>query len=169
MKLHPPFDRYDRINEEQLRRELELFLNDLDRRARPRFRINFLTPNTAAFTITNAPAAVTELGGVQRFRTLADLRGISFAEIFTIVTAAGFAGTTLGLQYTTDLTGATGWDYIDGGTGPSVPLDATDLVQSGRFRITRAAQAPVALRLVTAGGNATADPAIGLTTVEFSG
>jgi hypothetical protein len=167
--LHQAPDRYDFREQNELRRTMELQLDEIRREAkRKRFSIALLAPDAATLTVTNAPAAVTEVNGVARYRTIVNLYDVEFAELFSIVLVAGAAGSTLRVQYTTDLTGSAGWTALDGGTEPSVSSAATGPVQSSKIKIETAARRWVLLRPVTAGGDAAADPGFGLTRIEFS-
>ena len=168
IRLPPPGQRFDYRDEAAFRRELELKMNEIERLAkRPRFRVTFLTGG-AAFTVTNAPSSLTELGGVTRFRTIADLSDCEQAEFVTVVSTAGSAGTFMGVQYSLDLTGAGSWAYLDGGTGPQVDIDATGPQTSGVVPIVAAARRRVLLRPVTDDGDGAADPVLGVTAVDFS-
>ena len=168
IRLPPPGQRYDPRDEAALRRELEQKMNELERMARrPRFSIT-LVSGSAVLTVTDAPSTLQEFNNVTNFRTIVDLGDCELAEFFTMMTVAGATISFAGVQYTTDLTGASGWAYLDGGTGPQLATGGTGPKASGVVRITSAARGRVLLRPITDDGNATADPAFGLTRIEFS-
>lgn len=114
--------------------------------------------NTA---FTNAPAALFEEN--VRWRAHADLTNCTQARLISNVQTAGFAGTKLRIQYSTD--GAS-WAYLDNVSGPEVALDSTGHVVSPWVTLVAAARADVWLRWVTIGGDGVADPAVGMTHLE---
>ena len=75
------------------------------------------------------------------------------ARIVVTVVTAGGTGSVLRAQYTTDLTGASGWAYLDASAGPSVAIDATGTAVSSSVTLTAAAKADVLLRLVGLNGD----------------
>jgi len=100
------------------------------------------------------PAAVTEFcGGSTSYRWRANLTYASAIRLTAQVISAGAASSALRLQYTTDLTGATGWDYMDGATGPSVSTAASGVAVSSSVSLATAAKADVLLRLVGINGD----------------
>ena len=168
IRLPQPGQRFDPRDEAAFRRELESKMNEIERLARrARFSIAFIADGSVV-QVTNAPSTLQELNSVQRFRTIVDLSDCEEAELFSILTTTGATGSFLGVQYSTDLTGAGSWAYLDGDAGPQVDTGSTGPKASGKVRITSAARRRVLIRPVTDDGDATADPAFGLTRVEFS-
>jgi hypothetical protein len=113
---------------------------------------------------TDQPAAVTEFLGATRNRVKIDLTNASTARLVVNVVTAGATGAKLAVQYSTD---GSAWNYLDGGTGPSVAVDATGVVASSAVNIVAGAKADVFLRLIGVSGNATADPAFGLIQLQI--
>jgi len=110
----------------------------------------------AASTWTDMPLAATEYLGNTIRRIFADLTGRTSIRFFAGYSVAGFAGSVLRLQYTTDLTGAIGWTNLSGDlpidvAAPAVQIRAADAIPA-------AAQGPVLVRVQGAGGNAVIDP-----------
>lgn len=100
------------------------------------------------------PAAVTEFcGGSTEYRWRANLTSTSTIRLTAQVISAGAATAALRLQYTTDTTGATGWDYLDSVSGPSVSINATGVTVSASVSVASAAKADVLLRLVGINGD----------------
>lgn len=100
------------------------------------------------------PAAVTEFcGGSTSYRWRADLTNQTSIRLTAQVVSAGAATSALRLQYTLDTTGATGWDYLDGVSGPSVSTSSSGVTTSATVSITAAAKAEVLLRLVGINGD----------------
>lgn len=117
---------------------------------------------------TNQPAADTELFGTERARVIATLTGYTNARILVRRGTGGATrGATLRAQYTTDLTGATGWANL----GASVDMTAANVrAISSNTAIAAGAIAgsPVLLRAVGAGGNGVDDPTISQVQIEVS-
>ena len=127
----------------------------------PAYVPSVLSLNTAIRTWANMPAALTELPGM---RAQLDLTLASQARLTGNVQVAGFAGSSIGLQYSTD--GGTTWTYLNGGTGPSISLTSTGSVSSGWVNIAAAAKADVLIRVGGVGGNGVADPQLGLVILQ---
>lgn len=107
---------------------------------------------------TNMPAALTEFLGVTSHRTKADLTEVEEVRLVVNVQTAGVAGAKLRVQYSTD---ESTWNYLDGGTGPSVAIDATGVEVSSYVALAAGAKADVFLRLVGIDGNGVVDPIFG--------
>jgi hypothetical protein len=124
--------------------------------------------SAAAATWMNMPAALTEFPGNSTFaRVRKDLS--RFTQCRMIVRTYGgtfVAGAQLRAQYSTD---QTTWNYLDGGMGPACNVDAVATVASAWTDLARKAMASgdVFLRIIGINGNGTADPQIGLVTLEF--
>lgn len=112
----------------------------------------------------NQPAATTELYGSSR-RRYVDWTGRQEVQLQATVTTAGFAGATLGLQYSID--DGTTWYFLDGSAdgdlgsySPQVPIGAAGQFKSSWTLIATAARrAGVLIRAITDNGNGVADPA----------
>lgn len=120
--------------------------------------ITMLSENWGGFgwpVWTNQPAALTELFGTTTGRTRADLTASSQVRIEVNVAQAGAATAAIRAQYSTD---QTSWNYLDGGTGPSVNINATGLKVSSWVNLASGAKGDVFLRAVGLNGDATADP-----------
>lgn len=104
----------------------------------------------------------TEMLNNQYSRTYADLTGITAARFYlahgsTVPSAATYPNACMRVQYTTDLTGATGWAYLDGADGYETNVTTPTSVKVSTERaIPAAAKGPVLLRIVTANGDAAA-------------
>ncbi len=112
----------------------------------------------------NMPAALTEIFNATIHRTMVDLSNATQARLTVGVGRAGFATAELRGQYSTD--GAT-WFYLDGTSGPSVPINAVGLQVSSWVNLDAGAQADVYIRIVGINGNGAADPRFGLITIQF--
>lgn len=106
---------------------------------------------------TNMPAGLREFDNDVRRRVFIDLTNATQVRLGVNVITAGAAGSVLAIQYSTN---QSTWNYLDGGTGPSVPINSTGLVNSSFVTITPAAKGNVYLRVVGSGGNGNADPNI---------
>jgi hypothetical protein len=117
-------------------------------------------------TWTNMPAAVTELAGVTRYRTIVDLTNVTQARITVVVMVVGSVYSELAVQYSKD---QVSWFYLDGSNGPAVGVGVfTGVVFSFWANITPDARADlVYLRIVGRNGDGVADPQFGLITVQF--
>lgn len=108
-------------------------------------------PLYSASTAWAVPSAQTEfLGGTTR-RLSVDLRRMHYCRISRGMSAAAAAGSTINIQFTTDLTGATGWTDLS----PTVNADAANYAVSSVGSIPSAARTDVLLRIVGQGGNGT--------------
>lgn len=132
--------------------------NDSELYSRPVGVLSAANPN-GVWAWTNMPAALTEIFGLDHFRSRADLSGFSEARLVVRVATAGVAGAQLRLQYFTD---AATWAYADGSTGPLVAIDAVGTAASTWQGLTAAAMADVHLRVVGIDGDGVADPAFSL-------
>lgn len=166
-----PERQYNERNESEFRSALERFLRALETgevaaTVAPR-DVTFITTNSANSTVTAVPAAVTEWQGQPRWRFRIDLTGYTEVQLSTQVTAAGSASAKMRLQYTTDLTGASGWDYLDAVSGPSVGVSSTGN-KANTVSITAAAQTEVLVRPVTIDGDAATNLSVGLSRAVFT-
>lgn len=111
---------------------------------------------------TNQPAAQTEFLGLTHYRVKADLSDMDKVRLSARIVTAGVAGAVLGVQYSTDestwLPLTSGASLASIGTAVSTWLD-----------IPAGAKGDVFLRLGGQGGDAVADPAIGLVVLEMYG
>ena len=105
---------------------------------------------------TNQPSATTEFPGSTARRVQADLQRATEGRLSVNMGVAGASGSTLAAQYSTD--GGSTWAYLDGSAGPTVAISAVDNAVGSWVNLASGAKADVLLRLVGAGGNATADP-----------
>ena len=104
---------------------------------------------------TDQPAALTELFGTTVGRLKADLTAAAQVRLIVSVATGGAAGAAIRAQYSTD---QSSWNYLDGGTGPSVTVNTSGLKVSGWVNVTGAAKADVFIRVVGISGNGNADP-----------
>jgi hypothetical protein len=114
--------------------------------------------NTAALTITDIPAALTELAASTNRRAKVDLTNAIVARITARVTTAGSASAEIRAQYSLD---ESTWDYLDGSSGPAVNIATLGTKASGFVALAAAAKADVFVRVVTINGDGAADPQIG--------
>jgi hypothetical protein len=121
------------------------------------FAIPFRT-NSGSATWTDMPAALTEWFNSMRVRV--DLTAMTQARLMVRINTAGFTGSSVRIQYATDA-GETTWAYLDGGTGPSLSLNATGTLASAWVNLIPAVKADVVLRFVGIDGNGAADPVFG--------
>lgn len=109
-------------------------------------------------------ATAHEFATVTTQRIRADLTGVTEIELDATVTVAATGGQ-MGIQYTTDLTGATGWANFDATSATTVGAPKISLgtvantVTSGVQAVPGGAQAPVLLRLWLT-GDGTNNPAV---------
>lgn len=117
-------------------------------------------------TDLNQPAALQEfpLAATQR-RLEADLTGKSQARLQVQVVTVGFAGSKLGVQYSTD-SGST-WFWLTGTASASAPaageyvaIDSAGLRLGAWVTLASAARTDVLLRMVSKDGDGAVDPAI---------
>jgi len=100
------------------------------------------------------PAALTEFcAGATEYRWRANLTNQTSIRLTAQVVTAGAASAALRLQYTLDTTGASGWDYLDSVSGPSVSISSAGVTTSATVSIATAAKAEVLLRLVGINGD----------------
>jgi hypothetical protein len=124
-------------------------------------------PAPGAAEWSNQPNASTELwGGTTQHRRLLDLTNETQYDFVVEVRQAGTAGAVLNLEYTTDLTGATGWTSMAGGT---ISLAAVAWVRTGWVSVPAGAKAVVLLRVMGSGGNGAADPQFSSLVAHFRG
>ena len=71
---------------------------------------------------------------------------------------AGAGSAALRVQYSSD---QSAWNYLDGGTGPSVTISTTGLKVSTWVALVAGAKADVFLRVVGINGDGSADPSFG--------
>lgn len=147
------------------------WFNDLQT---PTREFTVLGPLFTAQVWTNMDAAVQPVFGATvgpQFRKRLDLSGFTQARlVVTMGTVSTLANTTLRLQYTTDLTGATGWTNIDGAAddasaprtiASAVRIDtATTLVPAAGawVNLAAAARGDVLVRVVGQDGDGIIDP-----------
>ncbi|MDQ5822414.1 MAG: hypothetical protein M3540_13335, partial [Actinomycetota bacterium] len=79
-------------------------------------------------------------------------------RLLSNVGQAGTATAALRVQYSLD---QAAWNYLDGGTGPSVGINTTGLKVSAWLNLPAGAKADVFLRVVGINGDGTADPSFG--------
>lgn len=117
---------------------------------------NTTTPSAVEWTnMGNAYLELFNIGAANPHRKLVDLSHQSEALFFTNLFTAGAGASTFDIEYTTDLTGVTGWALL----GPSsLSLAATGWVNSGWDTIAAGAKALVLLRIMGSGGNGATDP-----------
>lgn len=164
--LPRPSPRYSEQDETQLRRQLELTLRALANALVAPFNITLIGPINANSVVTAVPAALTEWQSNTRWRTEVDLRDYQSAELVTWVMGAGSANAKMRYQYTSDLTGAAGWAYLDGSSGPSVSLAAAGSVRS-QVKLTPTARGRVLIRPVTIDGDGATNASVGVTRIVF--
>jgi hypothetical protein len=104
---------------------------------------------------TNQPAGLTELFGTTAGRLKVDITASTQVRLLSNVETAGAATAAIRVQYSTD---QASWNYLDGGSGPSVGINTTGLKVSGWVSLAAGAKADVFLRVVGINGDATADP-----------
>lgn len=141
-----------------------------------RRQIAIRSPGLTADTWTNMPNAKTELFGLTGtnaglHRAVMDLRAATNVRLCVRVTVAGFAGSTLRAEYSTD--NGTTWAYLSqaagtsGGSTPSALLTTAGTI-SGAWAVLHAnAQIETCLvRLVGVGGDGVVDPQFGNIYIE---
>lgn len=97
------------------------------------------------------PAALTELGGNTRARTMVDLTHCTQARIVVNLTDAASASAKLRLQYSTN--SGSSWNYLDDTSGPSVGISATGVAASSWVNLATNAKADVWIRVVGIDGD----------------
>lgn len=133
--------------------------------------------NTGAHTITNVPAAETEVsqGGITTGRRMKmDLTNATQARLTCRVSTVASTGTKLAAQYSTD---ETSWFFLSGTASGSAPAASDYVLIDGTASTTNvtvlawanlqsAAKADVFWRLVTVGGDGAADPVLASITFQ---
>jgi hypothetical protein len=121
--------------------------------------------DAASMSLTNPPSTAQEWQNGTRNRVRVDLTNATQMRISVNVQAtAGFAGSQLRVQYSTDLST---WNYVDGASGPAVATDvATTTVAGSWVNIVVGAKADVYLRVVSFGGDGIVDPSFGNVVVQ---
>lgn len=119
-------------------------------------------PNGGSVTATDMAAALTEMvAGSPRGRMKYDFTRAQQVRLTLMVTTVGSASAEVRAQYSTDSGGS--WNYLDGGTGPSVGIASTTGVKdSGWVDLAAGAKGDVWLRLISINGDGAADPSFGL-------
>lgn len=123
----------------------------------------------AAISFTAMPSGLTELFNNTNKRLLADLTGRIRVRVYVAGGVSGGNSAELRVQYTLDLTGATGWDYLDGVDGPWVPICMLNNqpTQLGAWvDVVEAARTVVLLRVIGIGGSGN-NPTISHLGAEF--
>lgn len=110
--------------------------------------------NHGAVAWTGMPAAETEIFGNTNRRTKTDLTDFLQCRVSVAVTAAGFAGSKIKIQYSTD---EAAWTDLTS----TVIIDATGVKVSAWADIPTAAKADVFIRGAGIDGNGVANPSIG--------
>ncbi len=124
----------------------------------------FIVPLNMSFgsvAWTNMPAALTELNGANRSRVKVDLTSATEVRVTAAVSVVGAAGAAYRVQYATDGDAQGTWAYLDGGSGPSVTIDALNGRVSPWVTLVAGARADVWLRVVGINGDGAADPIVG--------
>lgn len=160
--LPRPGPRYAETDETQFRRTLELMLRQLAAAQTPILTVPVIADSGGNSVVTAVPAARTEWQGSTRWRTRVNLRDYQTVELTLMVVNAGSAGAQGGLDYTADLTGASGWTALD----PVVSLGSTGVKQS-LTNLPAGARNDVLIRPVTVNGDGATNAAVGLTRVVF--
>ncbi len=114
-------------------------------------------------TWTNQPLAATEFRGFTHNRVRVNLADVTDAKLSVYVDGtAAITGATLYVEYTTTLTGGSGWAALAASGALSCPIDATGGNQTAAWTaIATLAKADVLLRLVGVGGDGARDPIFG--------
>lgn len=118
-------------------------------------RALYLLSSFSGDTITNLPAAETE---VTSYRFPAKLTGLTQARFSVVVTTAGFAGSVIYPKYS--LNGGSTWAELDGATGLHASLTSTGVIVTGWVTLAGAAAADVLLGIFTDDGNGAVDPVV---------
>lgn len=120
-------------------------------------QIVFVASAAVALTITDPQVSLSPAHD-----QIADLTGFTRHRLVEGHTSGTDTGTKFGVQYTLDLTGATGWTWLDGTAGASAPTAYVDITTAsvlnyaGPFAIAAAARTLVRLRARFLDGNSTA-------------
>lgn len=114
-------------------------------------------------TWTNMPSAEDNFRGFTHNKTPIDFTTINQVQLtcFMDVTA-GVANSIISIEYTTDLTGATGWAELANSGLVSCPCDAVGANNGSVTAIHASAKGSVLIRIRGSGGNGTVDPTFGM-------
>jgi hypothetical protein len=126
--------------------------------------ITMVNPGSSEVTWSGMPAALTEFLGSFRYRTKYDLSNASQARIIVRVQTGGAAGAEIRAQYSTD---EVVWDYLDGGSEPSVNVGSPGTKVSSWVNLATPAKGDVFLRVVGENGSGFGtDPAFGQISIQ---
>ena len=164
--LPRPDARYNLQDQTQTRAQIEQALRAIIGALVGPLSITIIGDASGNSQVTPVPAAKTEWDGSLRWRTQVDLRDYQSVELVTYVMSAGSANAEMRFEYTADLTGATGWAYLDGTSGPGVSLAATG-PKTKQVLLTPGARGTVLIRPVSIKGDGVTAAAVGLTRVVF--
>ena len=133
-----------------------------------KFVISIISAGAQSFT--NMPAALTELIATDIFRHTEDLTYCTQFRLQVGINVAGFAGSTLGIQYSLD--GGTNWFGLDNGTADVISTVTLLLTSNGHIvtawtDIATLGRADVLLRIVGIDGNGAVDPSFNTLEVQF--
>jgi hypothetical protein len=92
------------------------------------------------------------------FNNKVDLSRVTEVRFQARVNVAGAAGSWARLQYSADNQAT--WAYLDGASGPEIPINAAGTFASPWVTLAAAAKADVHIRVVAGGGDGVADPQI---------
>lgn len=118
--------------------------------------IAFVASAAVALSITDAQVSLSPAHDIK-----ISLAGYTRFRLIEGHTSGTDTGTKYGCQYTLDLTGATGWTWLDGTAGASAPTAYVDITtasvlnEAGPFTIVSAARTMVRLRARFLDGNNT--------------
>lgn len=124
--------------------------------------VNFAN-DISGTTLTNIPAAVTELSTGGALRTKVDLTSYDEARIIADVTTVASSSGKLRVQCST---GESSWIFLDNSSGPSVDISSTGTQVGAWTALSSTAQADVFLRVVSQDGDGVADPAFGMVQLQ---
>ncbi len=112
----------------------------------------------------NMPADLTELFNATQHRTMVDLTNATQVRLTVAVGTAGSDSAELRGQYSTD---ESNWYYLDGASGPGVPINAVGLQVSSWVNLVADAKTDVYIRIIGINGDGRTDPKFGLITLQF--
>lgn len=124
-----------------------------------RLSIPFLGPGSATVW-TDQPAIKTEFRSTTVLRTKVDLTTFSQIKLIGRVTVQGFAGSVLGIDYSTD---EAAWTTL----ATEIAIDSVGTKDSGWINLPAAARVnDIFLRIYGTGGDGAVDPAFGVITAR---